>query len=178
MNILKIAYLVFVCCGIIAYVITTALAIKRKKAAGETVDIKTVYDELMGHCVEFIENAEKTFKEFSSSGSKTGILKLDWVLNRMREQCEFVNATFDRNYWTEHITHLVELMNYNKSTYATSVHTSEPVKDGISTYVNENPDDEPDEFYPYVGDTIKIPDGSKLTYNRETKTFKVIKEEK
>lgn len=162
-NISNIAYLVFVCVGICAYVITTVLAIKRKRAAGETVDLNSVYDELMGKCVTLIECAEKAYKELSDkSGIKAGAFKLEYVLNRVRAACDELKVNFDSTYWTERINKLVELMNTQKN----KVQSTElkAISNDTVALVSE-------------GEEIVVPTNCRLSYHPETNSFTVIKKE-
>ena len=107
-----IMYIVFTSVGVLAYIITTILAIKRKKAKGEAVDVDEVLSGISEQVMDLVKGAEKAF----ASLEKGGALKLKDVLNDTRELCEHAGLTFDKEYWTEFIEKAVELINYNRKT--------------------------------------------------------------
>ena len=105
-----IMYIVFACVGVLAYIITTILAIKRKKAKGEAVDVDAALAEIGEKVIELVKCAEKAF----ASVQKGGALKLKDVLNDTRELCEQAGVTFDKGYWTGFIGKAVELINIDR----------------------------------------------------------------
>lgn len=105
-----IAYIVFASVGVLAYIITTILAIKRKRAKGEEVNIDELLAGVAEQVMDLIKGAEKAFAPLE----KGGTLKLKDVLNDTRELCEKAGLTFDKNYWTDFIQKAVELINIDR----------------------------------------------------------------
>lgn len=105
-----IMYIVFVCVSVLAYIITTVLAIKRKKAKGDAVDVDEVLASVSEQVMGLVKGAERAF----SSVPKGGALKLKDVLNDTRELCEQAGVSFDKEYWTDFIEKAVELINIDR----------------------------------------------------------------
>lgn len=105
-----IMYIVFASVGILAYIVTTILAFKRKKAKGEAVDIDEAIAQIGEQVMELVKGAEKAF----ASVTKGGALKLKDVLNDTRELCEQAGVAFDKGYWTDFIGKAVELINIDR----------------------------------------------------------------
>lgn len=105
-----IAYIIFACVGIVAYIITTVLAIKRKKANGEQVNADEVVAGIAEKVIDLVKGAEKAF----SSVNKGGALKLKDVLNDTKDLCESAGIAFDKAYWTDFIGKAVDLINIDR----------------------------------------------------------------
>ena len=116
MDVKTILTIVGTCIGIIAYIIVTACAIKRKKANGETISLETVFQEIAEQAMGFISTAEVAYNALTgATGVKAGAFKLDNVLNKIRDLCNEKGVAYDKSYWTDYISKAVELMNINKS---------------------------------------------------------------
>lgn len=107
-NIKEIMSLVFVGVGILAYIITTILAIKRKKANGEKIDVEETLPTIANNVLELIKTAE------SESPTGGGAEKLKLVLSAIKSMCKNANVVFDKSYWTDFINKSVELINVTK----------------------------------------------------------------
>lgn len=105
-----IMYIVFASVGVLAYIVTTILAIKRKKAKGENVNADEVLAGIAGKVIELVRGAEKAF----SSVIKGGALKLKDVLNDTKELCESAGIAFDKGFWTDFIGKAVDLINIDR----------------------------------------------------------------
>lgn len=105
-----IAYIIFACVGIVAYIITTVLAIKRKKANGEQVNADEVFADIAEKVIGLIKSAESAF----ASVNKGGALKLKDVLNDTKDLCESAGIAFDKGYWTDFIGKAVDLINFDR----------------------------------------------------------------
>ncbi len=119
-----IMYIVFASVGVLAYIITTVLAIKRKKAKGETVNADEALAVIAGNVIELVKGAESAF----SSVNKGGALKLKDVLNDTKELCENAGVAFDKGYWTDFIDKAVGLININKKPAETPTETTTKVQ--------------------------------------------------
>ncbi|MDE6966756.1 MAG: hypothetical protein K2O94_07245 [Clostridiales bacterium] len=107
-NIKEIMSLVFVGVGILAYIITTILAIKRKKANGEKINVEETLATIANDVLQLIKTAE------ASSPSGGGADKFKSVLNATKLLCQKANVDFDQSYWTDFINNGADLINANK----------------------------------------------------------------
>lgn len=123
-----IMYIVFASVGVLAYIITTVLAIKRKKAKGEPVDITTVFDDIAGKVLTLVKEAERNFATVQSGGK----MKLKDVLNDVKDLCSTAGVAFDKTYWTNYIGKAVELINIDRKSEETSEQTA-----AVSTDANK-----------------------------------------
>lgn len=99
-------------------------SIKARKTAGETINFDVIFAEITNAALGFISDAEKAYEQIKgNSDIKTGILKKDNVLSKIREICEDKGMTYDKNYWSEFIDIAVNLINVKKSN-PTEVQTS------------------------------------------------------
>lgn len=106
----KVLSLVFVGVGILAYIITTILAIRRKKANGEKVNAADAIAEIADNVLGFVKTAEG---EFDQCGM--GVEKLKSVLTATKILCKDANVIFDKSYWTDYINKAVDLINIAKN---------------------------------------------------------------
>lgn len=107
-----IMYIVFASVGVLAYIVTTVLAIKRKRAKGEEVDIDTVFKDIAEQAIGFINTAEIAYKAIiGNSTAKAGELKLEKVLGNIRDLCMEKKVSFDKKYWTDYVKQAVNLIN-------------------------------------------------------------------
>lgn len=109
-NVQAIMYIVFASVGVVAYIVTTVLAIKRKKANGEKVNADEVLAGIAEKVIDLVKGAEKAF----SSVNKGGALKLKDVLNDTKDLCESAGIVFDKAYWTDFIGKAVDLINIDR----------------------------------------------------------------
>lgn len=107
-NIEKILSLIFVSIGIIAYIVTTILAIKRKKAAGEDVNVIEALASVAKNVLGLVQSVE------IGALPKTGDKKLEIVLNATKQFCQSAQIDYDEDYWTKYINKAVELININR----------------------------------------------------------------
>lgn len=105
-----IMYIVFASVGVVAYIVTTVLAIKRKKAKGEAIDLTTVFDDIAGKVLTLVKEAERNFSAVQSGGK----MKLKDVLNDVKDLCSTAGVAFDKSYWTNYIGKAVELINIDR----------------------------------------------------------------
>lgn len=110
-----ICWLVYVVVSLICYIVSTALALKRKKATGMTkVDydtfIKTEFDKV----ISYILKAEAKYKAVFKEGFKAGQFKLEDVLAKIKEDCADGSALFDKDFWTNIVDNIVACMNVDK----------------------------------------------------------------
>ena len=117
-----IAYMIFACVGIVAYVITTVLAIKRKKANGEQVNANEVFADIAEKVIGLVKSAESAF----ASVNKGGALKLKDVLNDTKDLCESAGIAFDKGYWTDFIGKAVDLINIDRKPAEASMDANKP----------------------------------------------------
>lgn len=120
MTIKDICTLVWVVVGVIAYTVSTALAIKRKKSLGMTNEeydtfLMTEFERVLGYIVKANSKYNSVFKE----GVKAGEFKLKDVLDLIKEDCGVACAVFDKTFWTNIINNIVECMNTEKAVQST-----------------------------------------------------------
>lgn len=77
------------------------------KSIGQT--FKSTLEKVIG----YIETAEKKFNSISTG--KTGVMKLQEVLQMLKVDCLTENIEFDEQYWISIIEKIVEIMNFNKN---------------------------------------------------------------
>lgn len=121
-NVQAIMYIVFASVGVVAYIVTTVLAIKRKKAKGEAVNANEVLAGIAGKVIELVKGAESAF----SSVNKGGALKLKDVLNDTKDLCESAGIAFDKGYWTDFIGKAVDLINIDRKPAETPTDANKP----------------------------------------------------
>ncbi len=95
--------------GIVAYILMTVLAIKRKKASGEPVDVESTLADIAANVLRLLQEAEL---EITNPGS--GAAKLKKVLSATKSMCKQASVIFDKDYWTSYVNDAVELININK----------------------------------------------------------------
>lgn len=105
----------------IAYIITTVLAFKRKKANGEKISADEALATIAEKVIGFVKDAESAF----ASVNKGGTLKLKDVLNDTKDLCESAGLIFDKSYWTEFIGKAVELINIERKTVESNSESSD-----------------------------------------------------
>lgn len=122
-NVQAIMYIVFASVGVVAYIVTTVLAIKRKKAKGEAVNADEVLANIAGKVIELVKGAESAF----ASVNKGGALKLKDVLNDTKDLCENAGIAFDKGYWTDFIGKAVDLINIDRKPAETPTDANKPI---------------------------------------------------
>lgn len=115
MSIKDILLLLAICVvGLYAF-ITTAIAVVRfirKKKNGEPVTIDSLFWDVVGQGMALVGETETIYKALTgATGVKTGPLKLDSVLNKVRDLCVEKNIPFDKEKWTKFIEEAVKLLN-------------------------------------------------------------------
>ena len=118
----EIISLVFVAVGIIAYIITTVLAIKRKKADGEKINAEEVLASIATNVLELVGAAESMFPQ-GGGGSE----KLKTVLAATKSMCKEAGIIFDRSYWVDYVEKAVKLINISKQSETSASENKETV---------------------------------------------------
>lgn len=119
-----IMYIVFASVGVLAYIVTTILAIKRKKAKGENVNADEALATIASNVIELVKTAEHSFETMN----KGGYQKLKDVLNDTKDLCANAGIVFDKGYWTEFINKAVDLINIDRKPAETSTEKSAEAK--------------------------------------------------
>lgn len=134
MGVKDIVYVVFLVVGVIGYIVTTALAIKRKKTSGVS---KKEFDSFIeSECnvaIDYIKKVEAKYASVFKEGVKAGEFKLKDVLDLIKEDCESKGVSFTKSVWEKFIGNVVSAMNLGKadcSEQSTQV-------DGVSAEINE-----------------------------------------
>lgn len=100
-------------------VITTVIAIvnkiRKRKTAGEPIDMKTIYSDISSSIIESIKESEELFNSIAREGSKTGALKFNNVITVAERICNNKGIAFDFNYWSAFVEEVVSVMNVNKT---------------------------------------------------------------
>lgn len=112
----EIIKLVIACIILVYALIITVVSVrqklKAKAAAGEEVNIDTVFTEIANSAINFISSAEIAYQALTgATGVKTGEFKLESVLNKIRDICSEKGVVFDKEYWTTFINNTVATMN-------------------------------------------------------------------
>lgn len=115
MSIKDILLLVAICiagiCLIIAFVIAVVRFIRKKKN-GESVTLDSVFWDVVEQGMALVGETETIYKTLTgATGIKTGPLKLDSVLNKVRDLCVEKDIPFDKEKWTKFIEEAVKLLN-------------------------------------------------------------------
>lgn len=113
-NIKEIASIVFVGVGILAYIITTVLAIRRKKANGEKVSAEDALAEIANNVLKLVMVAESAFPQGGG-----GTEKLKSVLTATKSLCKNAGIIYDKNYWVDFVEKAVDLINIKKQSQKT-----------------------------------------------------------
>ena len=115
MSIKDIFLLVAICVVGLYAIITSVIAVIRfirKKKNGEPATLESVFWDVIGQGIEFVGEAETIYKALTgATGVKTGKLKLDSVLNKVRDLCTEKQIPFDKEQWTKFIEEAVKLLN-------------------------------------------------------------------
>ena len=115
MSIKDILLLLAICVVGLYAIITTAIAVVRfirKKKNGEPVTIDSLFWDVVGQGMALVGETETIYKALTgATGVKTGPLKLDSVLNKVRDLCVEKNIPFDKEKWTRFIEEAVKLLN-------------------------------------------------------------------
>lgn len=105
--------------ALLYFTITTICAvakkIRKRKSAGEVIDIKTVYTDIADSVIDGIKQSEELFRSIARDGAKTGALKKNNVITIAERACKVAGAPFDLTYWSDFIDKVVSVMNVNKS---------------------------------------------------------------
>ena len=115
MSIKDILLLVAICimgiCLIISFVVALVRFVRKKKN-GETVTLDSVFWDVVEQGMALVGETETIYKALTgATGIKTGPLKLDSVLNKVRDLCVEKNIPFDKEKWTKFIEEAVKLLN-------------------------------------------------------------------
>lgn len=115
MSIKDILFLLAICVVGLYAIVTTAIAVVRfirKKKNGEPVTIDSLFWDVVGQGMALVGETETIYKALTgATGVKTGPLKLDSVLNKVRDLCVEKNIPFDKEKWTKFIEEAVKLLN-------------------------------------------------------------------
>ena len=115
MSIKDILLLVAICimgiCLIIAFAVAVVRFIRKKKN-GESVTLDSVFWDVVEQGMALVGETETIYKALTgATGIKTGPLKLDSVLNKVRDLCAEKGIPFDKEKWTKFIEEAVKLLN-------------------------------------------------------------------
>lgn len=110
-------------CSIAWAIITTVIlvavrirTIQKRKAVGEKVSFTDSFEEVALYAIDIIKKKEVAFNAITqNSGAKAGELKLDSVLNCIRDRCYDLGEVFDRSKWIDFVEKVVSIMNINKT---------------------------------------------------------------
>lgn len=117
MSTTTIVWLVYVAISLFCYIVSTALAIKRKKATGITqADYDTFVKTEFNKVIEYILDAEDKYNSVFKDGVKAGQFKFKDVIDLIKEDCSNSTSLFDKEFWTGVINNIVSCMNHNKET--------------------------------------------------------------
>ena len=96
---------------IVAFVIAVVRFIRKKKN-GEPVTLDSVFWDVVEQGMALVGETETIYKALTgATGIKTGPLKLDSVLNKVRDLCMEKDVPFDKEKWTKFIEEAVKLLN-------------------------------------------------------------------
>ncbi len=124
MDVKTILTIVGTCIGIVAYIIVTICAVKRKKAKGEPIDVTTVFEDIASKALVLVKEAEKNYASVPNGGK----LKLKDVLNDIKDLCSTAGISFDKPTWTAYIAKAVELINIDRKPAETPTETTAEAK--------------------------------------------------
>ena len=120
MDIKEILYIVVVCIVGLYAMIATAVAIVRKilqkKKNGENITLESVFWDVVEQGMTLVGETETIYKALTgATGIKTGPLKFDSVLNKVRDICIEKQIPFDKERWTKFIEKAVDLLNNGRT---------------------------------------------------------------
>lgn len=98
----------------ITTVINVVNKIRNRKAAGEKIDIDTVFKDIVDEALNAIEQSEKAYQLICKDGAKAGVLKQSNVLTQIERLCRNKGIAFDLDFWESFVDKTVEVMNVNK----------------------------------------------------------------
>lgn len=126
MSITTICWLVYVVISLVCYIVSTALAIKRKKSDKNVTseEYDTFVKTEVGKVLEYILNAEAKYNLLCGGDIKAGQFKLEDVIYDIKDDCLDASMSFDKEYWTKFVNNVVSCMNIKKET---SVQTEDSV---------------------------------------------------
>lgn len=115
MAIMDIVYLALVVICVIISLISTIIAMRKRKANAtsvdpvESTDSGSFFEEMFIKTTELMGNAEFMFKKLGISDC--GELKLDNVLEKLRSYAQSKGYTFDETKWKSVVNYLVSFAN-------------------------------------------------------------------
>lgn len=117
MSVWDIVYLVLVAVCVLIALISTIIAVRKRKATAVTDESLVVtvdespsfFEEFANKAIELINNVEGMYKKFGIK--KAGELKLDTVLTKLRTYITDRGQTFDESKWRNFIENIVSTGN-------------------------------------------------------------------
>ena len=119
MGVWDIVYLALVAVCVVVALISTIIAVRKRKATSTTTDATSTvveaadsgsfFEEFANKAIELINGVENMFKKFGIE--KAGELKLDTVLTKLRTYITDKGYTFDENKWKTFIENIVSTGN-------------------------------------------------------------------
>lgn len=117
MSVWDIVYLVLVAVCVLIALISTIIAVRKRKAtavtdesSGVTVDESpSFFEEFANKAIELINSVEGMYSKFGIK--KAGELKLDTVLTKLRTYITDRGQTFDENKWRTFVENIVSTGN-------------------------------------------------------------------
>lgn len=101
---------------LITTVINAIKSIKARIAAGESINFEMLFEEISEAALVFISDAENAYEQLKGiSNIKTGTLKKDNVLSKIRGLCEDKGIKYNEYYWSNFVDSAVKLINTNTS---------------------------------------------------------------
>lgn len=101
---------------LITTVINAIKSIKARIAAGESINFEMLFEEISEAALTFISDAENAYEQLKGiSNIKTGTLKKDNVLSKIRGLCEDKGIKYNEDYWSKFVDSAVKLINTNTS---------------------------------------------------------------
>lgn len=101
--------------SMITTVITIVNKIRKRKAAGEKIDIASIYYDLSLSIIESIKENEEVFNSITRGETKAGTLKFNNVVALAERICNSRGVKFNLDYWTSFINSVVSIMNTTKT---------------------------------------------------------------
>lgn len=117
MGVWDIVYLVLVAVCVLIALISTIIAVRKRKATAVTDESSVVtvdespsfFEEFANKAIELINGVEGMYKKFGIK--KAGELKLDTVLTKLRTYITDRGQTFDENKWRTFVENIVSTGN-------------------------------------------------------------------
>ena len=120
MDIKEILYIVAICAAGLYAITATVVAVVRKiihkKKNGEDITLESVFWDAVEQGMTLVGETETIYKALTgATGIKTGPLKFDSVLNKVRDICIEKQIPFNKERWTKFIEKAVDLLNNGRT---------------------------------------------------------------